>query len=115
MTLEDFRELCLSFPAATEEIKWENDLCFLIGKKMFAVAGLDRQPVSVSFKTSPEMFDQMIERSGFVPAPYLARYKWVTIQDIDGLNKEELRSLISNSYELVLAKLPQKIKNKLAL
>ena len=115
MTLEDFRELCLSFPAATEEVKWENDLCFLIGKKMFAVAGLDRQPVAISFKTTPELFDQLTERSGFIPAPYLARYKWVTIQDISGLNEDELKKLVSNSYDLVLAKLPKKAKDQLGL
>ncbi len=115
MTLEAFRELCLSFPAASEEIKWENDLCFLIGKKMFAVAGLDRQPVSISFKTSPKLFDQLTERSGFVPAPYLARYKWVSIQDISGLNEGELKTLVSQSYELVLAKLPSKVRNQLEL
>ena len=115
MTLEDFRTLCLSFPVASEEIKWDNDLCFLLGKKMFAVAVLDKQPVSISFKTSPENFDELIERPGFFPAPYLARYKWVSIKDIEGMSREELKRLVGNSYQLVLDKLPQKEKKKLGL
>jgi len=115
MSLEEFRELCLSFPATSEEIKWEKDLCFLIGKKMFAVADVDAQPLSISFKTTPENFDELVERPGFFPAPYLARYKWVAIKDINGMSKDELSRLIGNSYQLVLDKLPQKAKTKLGL
>lgn len=115
MTLEDFRTLCLAMPGATEEIKWEKDLCFLIGKKMFAVGGLDMQPISISFKTTREAFEQMVERPGFFPAPYLARYQWVAIKDIEGMSEAELKRLVQESYELVLAKLPAKIKKTLNL
>ena len=36
MNIEQLRKFCLSFPGATEDIKWGNDLCFCVGKKMFA-------------------------------------------------------------------------------
>jgi len=47
MDLEEIRALCLSFPGATEDVKWGNDLTFSVGKKMFAVTGLDTAAQSV--------------------------------------------------------------------
>ena len=41
MDIETLRSICLSFPAATEEIKWQQDLAFMVGAKMFCIAGLD--------------------------------------------------------------------------
>lgn len=61
-----------------------------------------------------EAFEKRLGRLDFIP-PYLARYKWVCIQDIAGLNAHELKSLIGNSYQLVLDKMPQKVKKKLGL
>jgi predicted DNA-binding protein (MmcQ/YjbR family) len=32
-------ELCRSLPGVTEDVKWENDLIFSVGGKMFARRG----------------------------------------------------------------------------
>ena len=40
MNIEQLRKYCLSFPHATEDVKWGNDLCFCVGGKMFCVTGL---------------------------------------------------------------------------
>jgi predicted DNA-binding protein (MmcQ/YjbR family) len=37
MNIEQLRKFCLSFPGATEDIKWGADLCFCVGEKMFCV------------------------------------------------------------------------------
>jgi predicted DNA-binding protein (MmcQ/YjbR family) len=114
MSLEEIREICTSLPHVTEDIKWGHDLCFLIASKMFCVVGLDESPVNASFKVKEEDFDEISSREGFMPAPYMARHKWVYIDDISRLSKEHWKEMISTSYELVKAKLPQKIKNNLA-
>ena len=41
MNIEHLREYCLSFPGATEDVKWGSDLCFSVGAKMFCVTGAD--------------------------------------------------------------------------
>ena len=41
MNIEQLRKFCLSFPGATEDIKWGADLCFCVGAKMFCVTGAD--------------------------------------------------------------------------
>lgn len=113
MNIEDLRKICLRLPAVTEDVKWGADLCFSVGGKMFLVTGLDRTPVAVSLKVKDELFDEVISRKGFTPAPYLARYKWVTIEDISLLTDNELKEFIVKSYELIKSKLPKKILESL--
>jgi predicted DNA-binding protein (MmcQ/YjbR family) len=114
MDIESARSFCLSLPAATEGIQWDNDLLFRIGGKMFAVAALDpASPNRLSFKCSPEKFEEMIELDGIIPAPYMARNKWVSLQRFDALSDGEVKSLIKNSYEMVFAKLPKKVQAEL--
>lgn len=89
MTIEELQELCGQLPGVTEDIKWEQDLCFCVGGKMFLVVGLGQLPVTASFKVSPEEFAEMTTRIGFAPAPYLARYHWVLTENIGNLRREE--------------------------
>ena len=110
MTIEDLQAICNKFGEVTEDIKWGHDLCFNIGGKMFLVTGPDNVPVSASFKATEESFNELVERDGFIPAPYLAKHKWVYVDDISRLSKKEWNQYIAQSYELVKAKLPKKKK-----
>ncbi|ESU22385.1 hypothetical protein FEDK69T_23700 [Flavobacterium enshiense DK69] len=114
MNIEDLQELCKSLPSVTEDIKWENDLCFCIGEKMFCVIGLNQTPTSASFKVTPEEFDELSFKKGFKPAPYVARYKWVLVEDITTLSPKEWKHYVTQSYTLVKDKLPAKIKKQLS-
>jgi predicted DNA-binding protein (MmcQ/YjbR family) len=110
MNIEQLRKFCLSFPGATEDIKWGADLCFCVGEKMFCVTGADSVQSGLSLKCTPEKFEELIEREGIDPAAYVGRYKWVRIEDLDAVTPAELKSLIGTSYQLVFDKLPSKIK-----
>jgi len=111
MDHESIRSFCLSLPHVTEDIQWEKDLLFRIGNKMFTVLALDDSTGHVmSFKCTPEVFAELTERPGIVPAPYVARYHWVALERFDALKGTELKSLIKDSYDMVLAKLPNKIR-----
>src|SRR2546423_8807663 len=113
MNVDRLREVCLSFPGATEQIQWGNDLLFKVGGKMFAVAPLEPAPVCLSFKCSEESFAELTERPGIVPAPYLARAKWVALENSDAIARGELTQLLHASYELVFAKLPKRVQEEL--
>jgi predicted DNA-binding protein (MmcQ/YjbR family) len=108
------RDLCLSFPSATEHVIWGNDLTFKVGGKMFAHAVLEPAPVWLSFKTSPDSFFDLTERPNIIPAPYLARAKWVALETKDALSSTELSGLLRESYNLVAARLPKKIRESLS-
>jgi predicted DNA-binding protein (MmcQ/YjbR family) len=112
MNLEAIRAFCLQLPHVTEGIKWENDMCFMLADKMFCVTGLT-EPFSCSFKCSDEDFGKLIEISGIIPAPYMARNKWVNIQQPGALTNEEWKYYIGNSYQLIRSKLPKKVQNAL--
>jgi predicted DNA-binding protein (MmcQ/YjbR family) len=114
MDLEQIRTFCLSLPHATERVQWGNDLLFCIGNKMFAVAGLDsKYPTRLMFKCTPEQFAELIEQEGIVPAPYVARYHWVALEDLGALSQRELKDLLKNAYQLVRDKLPKKVRSQL--
>jgi predicted DNA-binding protein (MmcQ/YjbR family) len=110
MNIDQIRALCLSFPGATEQIQWGDDLLFKVGGKMFAVAALEPAKVCLSFKVTPENFAELTERPGIIPAPYLARAKWVALESPEVLAPSEFPKLLKESYELILAKLPRKIQ-----
>jgi predicted DNA-binding protein (MmcQ/YjbR family) len=114
MNIDWVREHCLSFPGATEQIQWGNDLLFKVGGKMFAVAPLEPAPVCLSFKVSEESFAELTERPDIIPAPYLARAQWVALETRDALPTEELARLLRESYELIVAKLPKRIREGLS-
>lgn len=107
------RDLCLSFPSVTEHMIWGNDLTFKVGGKMFAHAVLEPAPVWLSFKASPDNFFELTERRNIIPAPYLARAKWVALETKDALSSAELSTVIRESYDLVVAKLPKKTRDSL--
>jgi len=114
MDVDWLREVCLAFPGATEQIQWGDDLLFKVGGKMFAITPLIPAPVCLSFKASPESFAELTERPNIIPAPYLARAQWVALQTKDALPAGELSKLLRESYELVAAKLPKKIRDSLS-
>lgn len=113
MDIEWVRRHCLSFPHATEQVQWGNDLLFKVAGKMFAVAPLEPAEVFVSFKCTPEMFAELTERPGIRPAAYMARNQWVSLESEDALPVQQTKTLLRQSYELVFANLPKKARAEL--
>ena len=112
MDIETLRKFCRSLPHVTEDIKWGNDLCFLIGEKMFCVASL-HVPFTFSFKVLPDEFEELTAKNGIVPAPYVARYHWVLVENVMALKKKEWEHYLVQSYNLVKTNLPKKVLKKL--
>lgn len=115
MTIEDIQHICHKFKGVTEDIKWEDHLCFNIGGKMFLVTSPDSVPISASFKVSDEEFDGLSSKKGFMPAPYLARHKWVHVDDIKSLSKKQWENYAKQSYGLIASKLPAKTKKLIGI
>jgi len=104
MNIDSIRRHCLSFPDATENLQWGDDLCFKVGGKIFAITSLDAVPTKLCFKCTPEKFAELVEVEGISPAPYVGRYKWVLLERLDVLRPDEIEDLIAASYEMVVAK-----------
>jgi len=112
MNIEQLRDFCLALPHTTEDVKWGNDLCFCIAEKMYCATRLEGE-FALSFKVPPHEFDELTQRVGIIPAPYLARYKWVYVKRSDALSHQEFERFVKQSYQLVKSKLPKKIQDQL--
>jgi len=110
MNVDWVRAHCMALPSTTEEVLWGDDLVFKIGGKMYAVVvlGGSHHKVVMSFKCTPEVFAELVERPGIIPAPYSARSHWVALEREDALPRAEIKRRIRDSYELVLATLTKK-------
>ena len=113
MDFERAKALCRSFPGATEDIKWGADLVFSVGEKMFAVTRDGSPANGMSFKVEDERFLELTDRPGIVPAPYMARAKWIYVENEDALGDEEAAALLRRSYELVFGKLTRKLQREI--
>jgi predicted DNA-binding protein (MmcQ/YjbR family) len=114
MDIEILRQICLSFPATTEDVKWETNLCFCAGGKIFCIANLG-PPHTFSFKVKEEEYDELSGSDGFRPAPYLAKAKWVFVVDSSKLSRFGLKNYLQQSYQLISAKIPEGQRRKLGL
>ena len=116
MNVAAVQKFCAGLPGATGDVKWGVDLVYSVGGKMFCVAFADRHgKETVSFKVDDDTFLQHTDRKGFIPAPYLARVKWVQVIDLKKVSDAELKSLIRRSHELVAAKLTKKLRGELGI
>ena len=113
MNLNKAKQACRKLPGATEDIKWTDHLVFSIGGKMFAVADVDEKSTSIRFKVDDDRFLELTDRPGIIPAPYLARSKWIRVEDMRSLADAEAEQLLRRAYELVFSKLTKKLQREI--
>lgn len=115
MTPEQVAEFCLSLPGAREDIKWGGVRVFSVAEsKMFALFHLSGQG-GLAFKVDDELFLGFCDRPGIRPAPYLARARWISMAAPYPLREDELKQLLTRSHQLVVSKLPKRLKLSLLL
>ncbi|MCX4667299.1 MmcQ/YjbR family DNA-binding protein [Streptomyces sp. NBC_01381] len=109
MTPQELRTFCLSFNAAVEEFPFNPDTSvFKVLGKMFALCHLDAQPLKVNLKCEPDMAVQLrAAHPEIVPGWHMNKRHWNTVT-VDGeLPDRQVRELIEDSYDLVVAGLPR--------
>ena len=115
MRLARLKSFALSLPHTSVVKQWGECLVHKIAGKMFLILVLDGSVITgVTFKCTPEEFDELTETDGIVQAPYCAKRMWAQVQDLDALSEAELNARIRRSYDLVVAGLPKKTRLSLA-
>jgi predicted DNA-binding protein (MmcQ/YjbR family) len=110
----ELRALCSGWPGVTEDIKWESNLVFSVGGKMFVLMPLDEGDAArLSFKVADERFLELTDRPDIIPAPYLARAHWVTVNEPKRFNTETLQDFVRDAYGVVRGKLTKKLQAEL--
>ena len=112
MNIEEFREYCLSKKAVTEEFPFdEQTLVFKVLGKMFALSGLEHQPPTANLKCEPERAIELREEYDgiIIRGFHMNKKHWNTIE-IGRLPHKFIVELIDHSYDLVVQKMPKKLR-----
>lgn len=110
MDLNRIEAFALALPGAQLSIKWGDHRAFVVGERMFAILSGPQGPKILSFKCSDLAFEVLIEREGLVPAPYMARAKWVRLEDPSAMDDEEIEARLTQAHALIAAKLPKRLR-----
>jgi predicted DNA-binding protein (MmcQ/YjbR family) len=109
MNIEEIREYCLAKKGAEESFPFDNDtLVFKAGGKMFALLSLENA-TSINLKCDPEHAVELRERyAEILPGFHMNKKHWNTVVYNGSLPDDLIRSLIDESYDLVVARLSKK-------
>ena len=117
MTRYEFDQFCRSLPATTHVIQWGDASVWKVGDRIFAICsnwGAGEGP-KISFKCSDLAFTILREQEGIIPAPYLARAKWVQLTRCGAMPDDDIRDYIRAAHGLISGKLPKKRREELGL
>lgn len=114
MNIEDFREYCLHFKAVTEHLPFdENTLVFKVMGKMFSLCNM-MEFEFCNLKCDPEKAMELRESFHEVtPAWHMSKKHWNSVNFNGELNDNQIKEWISDSYNLVIDKMPKKLKEEL--
>lgn len=115
MNLAQFQEYCLALPGVTEEFPFgEETLVYKVAGKMFALSSLENFE-TVNLKCDPEEAVELRERyEGVTPGYHMNKKHWNTVDVHSGIPNKLLLEWIRKSYDLVVASLPKKEREKLS-
>ncbi len=117
MTRNEFDSFCKTLNSTTNVIQWGNASVWKVGGKIFAICSHwgegDHQ--KIGFKCSDFSYMVLTEQDDIVPAPYLARAKWVQLESEKAMNDEDIKSYIIEAHKIISAKLTKKKQRELNL
>ena len=113
MTKGELHDFALGLPGATFDVKWGADHVYSVGGKMFAAT--DLAGTSLGFKATDIAFEVLTETGRALPSKYLARAKWLTIEDLAAQDAAEVADWVRTSHALVAEKLPKKTRAALGI
>lgn len=117
MTREEFNAFCKSLKGTTNVVQWGGASVWKIGGKIFAICSIWGEGThhKISFKCNDLSYSMLREQPGFIPAPYLARAKWVQMEQTDAMSDEDLMSYIKMAYTIICRKLTKAQRNTLGI
>ena len=109
MNANALRDLCLSFRGSDETFPFGPETSvFKVFGKIFAIAPLRAEPLTVSLKCEPLLAEQLRAQHPAITAGYhLNKRHWNTITLDGSLPDQMIADMIEDSYDLVVSKLPQ--------
>ena len=115
MNLEELRDYCISKKGVEETLPFGPDtLVYKVMGKVFLLTGLEYNPVQFNIKCDPEKAIELREHYPCViPAYHMNKKHWVTVIADGSASNKLMEEWINDSYNLVVAGLTKKDKEKL--
>lgn len=115
MNLDNLRAHCLSKSGVTEETPFDAmTLVYKVGGKIFALTGLNDNPLEVNLKCDPERAIELREQYAAVrPGYHMNKTHWNTVVADGSIRDSLLREWVDHSYELVVRSLPKAVRAQL--
>ena len=113
MTKDELHAAAMALPGATMNVQWGDDHIYKVGGKMFA--GTDGGYSNISFKATDIAFEALTGTGRARPAPYMARAKWVMLDDLAAQDAGEVADWVRTAHGLVAAKLTKKHRAEIGL
>ena len=114
MTLDHFRECCLSHKGTTEELPFdENTLVFKVLGEIFALFNLMTFEFC-NLKCDSEKAKILREKySKKTSSWHINKKHWNFVNFIGDLNDNQIKQLVKYSYNLVVKNMPKKLREQL--
>ena len=114
MNIEELRNFCLSLKGVQEALPFDNKtLVFSVKGKMFCATDVEDYEL-INLKCNPE--EAILLRETYpdvIPGYYMNKKHWNSVKTNGAIPDKLLEQWIENSYNLVVAQLPQKLKKEL--
>ncbi len=117
MNVTAVKKHCSRYPGASSKLFGApgNVLIYSVGGKQFAYFKTSEpEKWRFSIRTTPERFLELTSVPGIKPARYMARFRWVTIVDVDTIPADYLQELITWSYNKALSSLSKRQQSAIA-
>jgi predicted DNA-binding protein (MmcQ/YjbR family) len=106
---------CESKPGATLDYPFGPEAAvFKVAGKMFALVAVDGPPAYVTLKAVPEEGEALRAHHGFIrEGYYMNKRHWITVDIEPDTPTLLVEDLVADSYDLVVSKLPERIRTEL--
>ena len=114
MSLDHFREYCLSLKGITEQIPFdENILVFKVMGKMFALCNMMTFEYC-NLKCDPEKAIRIREEfTEVTPAWHMNKKHWNSVSFMGDLSDQQIKQWVKDSYNLVVKNMPKKLRKQI--
>ncbi len=114
LTLQEFREYCLTKTGASEELPFDDITpVFKVGGKIFAIAG-GSDDSTVNLKGDPDaLLERRAQYEDVQPGYHMSKKHWVTVPLDGSVPRKIIFSWVDDSYNCIVAALPKKARLEL--
>lgn len=112
MTRDEVMVACLGYPGAGEDYPFGDEVAvFRVGGRMFALVSLVGEPGSVNLKCDPGLaLELRAQHAAVRPGYHQDKRHWNTVELDGSIEDGEVQEMIAHSYELVVSRLPKRVR-----